>query len=299
MCGKISGRGVSVRFTVFTPAYNRAKSLRLLYESLRSQQNRDFEWLIIDDGSTDDTASVTAEFSSDLFPIRYIYKENGGKHTAYNLALEYAQGEYFFCVDSDDYVAEGAMEQLSRFADGQPKNRGIAAYKVYPGGDLIGSGFPDGVKESTAFDLYERYGCKGDFAFIYPTEIAKAFPFPVFSGERFVTESVIFDRLDSVCHMALLPYAVSICEYMADGYSQNANAVMARNPSGYCLYFMQRIDLMRSFFSRLTYAGKYWCFRWICKNKSLRYTGSHKLLTYLSMPLGLLFRAYYKFVRGF
>ena len=123
-----------MKFTVFTPAYNRANGLRILYESLRKQDNWDFEWLIIDDGSTDDTASVVDAFKSDLFPIRYVYKENGGKHTAYNLALNHAEGEFLFCVDSDDFVPENIFGKLVDFTKQIPEGRGIAAYKVYPAG---------------------------------------------------------------------------------------------------------------------------------------------------------------------
>ncbi len=99
--------------TIFTPTYNRAKLLNDIFNSLEKQSCFDFEWLIIDDGSSDNTESVVMNFfHSSSFPIRYIKKKNGGKHTAYNLALENARGKLFFCLDSDDYLPSNAVEKI-------------------------------------------------------------------------------------------------------------------------------------------------------------------------------------------
>ena len=286
--------------TVFTPTYNRASMLPRLYESLRSQTCHDFEWLIIDDGSVDDTAGVAQSFTGEgIFPVRYQHKENGGKHTAYNLALELAAGGLFFCVDSDDYLAPDAVERVISAAGDLGPEQGIIAYKQNTTGKLLSNSFPEEVRFSTFNDLWLKHGCGGEFSLIFPTELARKYPFPVFSGERFVTESVVYDRISPECEMLLLPRAVTVCEYQPDGYSQNANVVMAKNPSGFCLYFMQRIDLMPSMISKLVCAGKYWCFRWISKNKTLRYTGKHRIICGLGWVLGLAFRGYYKVVRGF
>lgn len=286
--------------TVFTPTYNRAAMLSRLYDSLLTQTSYDFEWLIIDDGSTDETKKTAQRFTGEgRFPVRYYYKENGGKHTAHNLAVTLAAGGWFFCVDSDDFLAPNAVEQIVFSAKQLKEDQAIAAYKKDTKGNRLSGEFPAGLRFSKFNDLFAVYHCGGEFSLIFPTKLAREFPFPVFEGERFVTESVVYDRINQKCEMLLLPQAVTICEYQPDGYSQNANAVMARNPSGFCLYFMQRIDLMPTFTAKLTCAGKYWCFRWISKNRSLRYTGRHCLACGLGWPVGLVFRVYYKFVRGF
>lgn len=286
--------------TIFTPAYNRAAMLPRLYESLLSQGRFDFEWLIVDDGSTDDTEQIAQRFTGEgCFPVRYVRKENGGKHTAHNLALMLAQGNWFFCVDSDDYLASDAVSEIIRVLKELEPDQGIIAYKADPAGKLFSKVFPDGLSITRLNELMITRGCNGEFSLIFPIKVIRQYPFPTFAGERFVTESVVYDRIDPLCEMVLLPKTVTICEYQADGYSQNANGVMARNPSGFCMYFMQRIDLMPSLVSRVSCAGKYWCFRWIAKNGDIPYSGRYKLLTYLSAPLGLIFRAYYKFVRGF
>lgn len=287
-----------MKLTIFTPAYNRGDTLPRLYESLLEQSCFDFEWLIVDDGSTDNTALVVEEFLKETkFPVRYCYKENGGKHTAHNLALSLAKGKWFFCVDSDDYLTCGAVADLVAALD--TESRGVAAYKQMPNGKLFSGEFPAAVTACHFGELIKTYGCEGEFSLVFPTDLLKKYPFPVFAGERFVTESVVYDRLDGECEFLLLPKAVTVCQYQEDGYSQNANSLMARNPNGYCLYFMQRVDWAPSFSQRVACAGKYWCFRLICKNPELDYRGKHPVLTLLCLPLGIVFRIYYKCIRGF
>ncbi len=286
--------------TVFTPAYNRAGTLPRLFESLLRQNSRDFEWLIIDDGSQDDTQAVAEGFAKAAsFPVRYHKKENGGKHTAYNTALELAQGQWFLCVDSDDMLADNAVEMILKTAEKLAEDQGIIAYKQDLSGKRLSGEFPENLELTGFNELVLSHGCSGEFTLIFPTALAKQYPFPVFDGERFVTESVIYDRLDVVCRMGLLREVVTLCEYQEDGYSQNVDGIIARNPKGYSMYFMQRIDVYPSLKQKMITAGKYWCFRWMGGKPPVRYAGKHRLLTGLCLPLGLIFRVYYKFVRGF
>lgn len=287
-----------IKLTVFTPIYNRAHIIHRLYESLLRQSNFSFEWLLIDDGSTDNIKEVVSRFSAELFTIRFFYKENGGKHTAYNTALQLANGEYFVCVDSDDILTDYAVQELMDCLHKLPSGCGIAAYKSDFNGKMLGTEFPSLSVETSVYDLAEKMGCRGEYTYIYPTEIAKAAPFPVFAGEHFVTESVVYDRLDKICKIKFLPKIITICEYQADGYSASVNKIMKENPTGYSLYFMQRIDLAVCFRQRLVYAGKYHAFRIFSPTK-LPYNGSHKLFTALCRPIGRLFWFYYKLFRGF
>lgn len=282
--------------TVFTPTYNRKETLRRLYESLCKQTSFDFEWLIVDDGSTENTGAVIDSFLPTFFPIRYFKKENGGKHTAYNFALQQAHGTYFFCVDSDDYLTPDAIELLCGAAS---FDCGLCAYKATVDGMMLSSEFPAGAVETTSFALYEKLGCHGEYAFAYPLHIARQVPFPVFTGESFMTESVVYDRLDKLCNVQLLPKVVTICEYQPDGLSARANHLMRENPAGYCLYFMQRIDLVSGFFERLLMAGKYQCFGILARGNRTAYRGKHRLLTAACYPVGMAFLAYYKMFRGF
>lgn len=279
--------------TVFTPAYNRAKTLPRLYESLLGQTCFDFEWLIVDDGSADETRSVVEGFTGEgKFPVRYVYKENGGKHTAHNRALEEARGEWFLCVDSDDLLSCTAVADVLAAAGEMP---GIIAYKEDLQGNRLSGEFPVGLEKATLWELSEVLGCRGEFTLAFRTEYARQFPFPVFPGERFMGECVVYDRMGQ---LRLVPCVVTRCEYQTDGYSQDFGGLMGKNPNGYCLYFLQRIDLYSGFKKRLMCAGKYWCFRYISKNKNLKYRGKNRFTAALGAAVGLVFRVYYKVRRG-
>lgn len=284
--------------TIFTPTYNRAEKLQRVYESLIAQTNYDFEWLIVDDGSSDNTESVAKGFNRSLFRIVYEKKNNGGKHTAYNRALELAQGEYFFCVDSDDWLVEGAIEKILNFVRDR-EARFILSYKQDESGKRLSDSFPENIERISLFELNDEYHCGGEFSIIFCTDFAREYPFPVFEGERFVTESVVYDRMALVEEVSLLPQVVTICEYQEDGLSNNLNRVMKDNPAGYCLYFMQRIDLPQTLIQRMITAGKYHCFCIFAKKKRTLYCGNHSVLTALCTPIGFVFWAYYKLLRGF
>lgn len=279
--------------TVFTPVYNRADTLGRLYDSLLKQSCLDFEWLIVDDGSTDETGEVVKGFTGEgKFPVRYIYKENGGKHTAHNLALEEARGTWFWCVDSDDTVTPQAVQWLLSAA--LPNENGILSYKTDLAGRRLGTEFPAGEDALSLVQLAQQ-GCKGEYAMAFRTAYARQFPFPVFPGERFVTENVVYDRMETP--FVLLRQVTNPCEYQPEGYSAGTDRLMRNNPNGFCLYFMQRVDLAQGLKNRLVTAGKYWCFRLISGNKTLRYRGKHPACTALALPLGLVFRGYYKLFR--
>jgi len=219
--------------TVFTPAYNRANMLSRLYRSLCDQTCDDFEWLIVDDGSTDDTTSVVQSFAGEeKINIRYFKKENGGKHTAHNLALEKAAGEWLLCVDSDDLLTTDAVAKLTEKIAQLNGESGIVCYKEDLNGRLLSDPFPKNICKTKMYRLAAEYGCRGEFSLAFATSFARQFPFPVFAGERFVTECVVYDRMDQQGEFALLPEVITVCEYQADGYSSDSSKLMKRNPSG-------------------------------------------------------------------
>lgn len=282
--------------TVFTPTYNRKKTLARLYHSLCSQSSFDFEWLIVDDGSTDGTDEYVAALSTTNFDIRYIKKQNGGKHTAYNIGIKEARGDYFICVDSDDMLSTDAIEIIAAAA---VPHAGICAYKETTDGKMLSSVFTENLTAAKTFALYDKYGLCGEYTFVYPTDIVRQEPYPTFTGEKFVTESVVFDRLDKHCSVIPVPRTVTICEYQTDGLSATANRLLRDNPAGYCLYFMQRIDLVGSWRARATMIGKYRCFSLFAGKQRSEYSGRYKLACTLLAPLGWLFWCYYKLCRDF
>ena len=285
--------------TIFTPTYNRADKLHRVYDSLTKQNCYDFEWLIIDDGSSDNTENVVQLFLDEKrFLVRYFKQQNGGKHRAYNRALELARGEYFFCLDSDDWLTEWAVEEIISFVNKERENF-IFAYKENENNVCLSNNFPKDIEKIGLFDLNNTYHCNGEFTIIFRTDFARRFPFPVFEGENFITEAVVYDRLALEESVALLPKVITICEYQEEGLSNNLNHIMKKNPAGYCLYFMQRIDLQTTMIQRIVMAGKYQCFCRFSGKQRSEYTGNHPVTVTMAKPLGLLFLLYYKILRGF
>lgn len=291
-----------MKLTIFTPTYNRGNLLYRIYDSLKSQAIYNFEWLIIDDGSTDNTEEIVQQFLlNKTFPVRYYRKENGGKHTAHNFAVSVARGEYFMCLDSDDMLVENAMTDLMNCIEMCDKNEGIIAYKIDEEGNLLSDIYPKNLIKTNTIELTLKYNCSGEFTLLYPTATLKENTFPVFQGEKFISENVIYDVLSEVCNMRLLNSAITLCEYQDDGYTANYSRIMKSSPAGFALYFMQRIDLQNSFAQRLDVAAKYLSMkRFSGNNKTdyrIKYKGCHKYSVLCAYPLSICYSLYYKFVR--
>lgn len=270
--------------TIFTPTYNRAHTIDRLYRSLCDQTCRDFEWLIVDDGSTDNTSAIVEQYQNQSdFSIRYYKKENGGKHTAYNFGLTLASGDLFFTVDSDDWLPADSVELISRYSAALMSNdrlAGIIALKSFANNDIIGKKY---IADEAIMSLrqLELSGQGGERSLVFKTEIARQFPFPIIRGEKFMTESVVYDKY--VCYDFLaLNSALTICEYQQDGLSCNPKRVMLNNPGGYMLYFCNRIDTADSFAERFGYVLRYNVFRALYSgNEVSPYSGRHRMLVRL------------------
>lgn len=175
------------KLTVFTPTFNRAYCLHQVYESLCRQPNQNFIWLIIDDGSTDNTKETVQKWIDEkVIEIIYLYQENGGMHSTYNTAYENCTTELIICIDSDDYMAENAVEKILSFWDnyGSSKFSGLVGLDADFDGNIIGKEFPEGLCSSTLEDLYEIHQIPGDKKLVYRTEIVKKYPpYPSFAGK--------------------------------------------------------------------------------------------------------------------
>ena len=229
-----------MKFTVFTPTFNRKELLEKLYKSLQKQTYTDFEWLIVDDGSIDGTGEKVKEFLEESkLDIKYFYKENGGKQRAYNFATDKANGELFICLDSDDEYVENGFETILKYWEKYEKNREIAGMgylSMYPDGEVIGSSFPEKEMISTQFDIYNKYGVKGDKGLMFRTEIIKKYKFPVFDDEKFITEAVVYNRICEKYKMVYVNEKIEIKEYQEDGLTAKYNNLLLRNPKGQALY---------------------------------------------------------------
>ena len=211
----------SVTVTFFTPTYNRAYIIKKLYDSLCKQSCRSFEWLIVDDGSTDNTKEVIDEFMEiATFSIRYFYQENSGKHIAINRGVRESKGELFFIVDSDDYLSEMAVERIQsdyKAIIGDTTFCGLSYLRAYHDGKAIGGEVNYSTLDCNLLDYKLRYKIKGDKAEIYKTEILKEYPFPQYTGERFCPEALVFNRIALKYKLRHINAKIYYCEYLPDG----------------------------------------------------------------------------------
>jgi glycosyltransferase involved in cell wall biosynthesis len=188
-------------FTVFTPTYNRARTLPRVYESLRQQTFRDFEWLLVDDGSDDDTRSLVMRWRAESnFPIRYMYQKNQGKPGAFNRGVQEAQGELFLTLDSDDQCVPEALERFKYHWEGIPagKKDQFSAVTVLckdQNGRIVGEKFPKDVLDSDSIEMAFKYGVRGEKWGFQRTDVLRQFPFPSVPNAKFISESVVWFAL--------------------------------------------------------------------------------------------------------
>ncbi len=237
-----------VTITVFTAVYNRKEEIENLYNSLKRQECYDFEWLIVDDGSSDhlDEKVEAWKREQDLFEINYFWKENGGKHTAINCGAGLANGKYFFICDSDDYLKDDAIKNLvcwDKLTDdeslaglcGQRENsqgeyllwqKDGAICRRYGGKPLF-----DVYIDANMHDAVEQYGLWGDRAEAFRTEVIRQYPFPEYEGERFCPESVIYNQM-ARDNLIFRWYNESLVvgDYRDDGMTNNIQDFLVKSP---------------------------------------------------------------------
>lgn len=224
------------RITVFTPAYNREDLLPRLYKSLLDQNRKDLVWLIVDDGSIDNTqALVNGWISEGKLEVRYFYKENGGLHTAYNLGIDKADTELFLCIDSDDYLPKNAIDKILKLWDekGGPKYAGIVGLDYTLQNRPIGDRLPD--QESIHFlDIKMNYRGIGDTKLVHRTSLLKKhIPMPVFPGEKNFNPSYIFLKVDQELPLLILNENICFVDYQPDGMSVNILNQYRNSPNSF------------------------------------------------------------------
>lgn len=228
--------------TVFTPIYNRAYIIDQLYQSLLRQTSSAFEWLIVDDGSTDNITELVEQWmkSTQKFKIRFYRQENGGKHRAINYGIRLAKYEAFFIVDSDDYLEDDAIETILKYwndinTDG--KFAGISGLKRHEDGEIIGekptfSDFADATNLERG-----QFGLGGDKAEVYKTELMRHFPFPEYENESFITEAVVWNRIAYEGYkLRWINKSFMICDYRPDGLTAKGQRLFPDNPKGWACY---------------------------------------------------------------
>jgi len=224
--------------SIITPTWNRANLINRLYESLIRQTNKNFEWIVVDDGSTDNTKEIVDGWiKENKINIHYYLKPNGGKHTALNLAVQKASKELCFIVDSDDYISDDAVETIIADYDeikGNDKISGIGYLRATLNGDVIGKEYTkDGVVDTFVNQRYNN-NVYGDKAEVYKTSVLKKYTFPEFENEKFLSESVVWCEISKDYTMKFLNKKIYFCEYQQGGLSDNVRKRLFKNPKGAC-----------------------------------------------------------------
>jgi len=243
-------RNYNYTFTVFTPTYNRAKTLHGVYQSLRLQTFKDFEWLIVDDGSIDETKKMVTKWQEEAeFPIRYIWQENKGKYVAFSKGVNEAKGEFFINLDSDDSCVSFTLEKLKYYWDSIEEEKkkmfsGVIGLGMNNKGNLVGTKFPENVFDSNHLDIYYKYKIKGDKWGFYKIEILKEFLFPIDKEERFMPEALILNRIALKYKTRYINEKLLIINYRSDGLSANSVKTRMDNPNSSVFYYKEFVNMM-------------------------------------------------------
>lgn len=234
--------------TVFTPAYNRAHTIGRTYESLCRQTSKDFEWLVIDDGSKDNTKELVEGWIAEAkIKIRYVYQENQGMHGAHNTAYKHINTELNTCIDSDDYMPDDAVENIISFwkQNGSDKYAGIIGLDATKEGTILGTKFPNSLKATTLRSYYENLHGRGDKKMIYRTDVIKKYPpYPLFEGERYVGLAYLYNMIDVDYELLVSNSIYVIVEYQDDGSSRGMWNQYWKNPKGFA--FLRKFDMIQT-----------------------------------------------------
>lgn len=273
------------KITVFTPTYNRAYILEQLYRSLQRQTYSGFEWLIVDDGSTDGTEALIAGWleEKNSFPIRYYKQENGGKCRAINKGLSLARGELFFNVDSDDYLTDDALEKIIRWESelpGDQKYCGVSGNLGTSETETPNRPFPGEFFDGTLLNRYDKVD--GERALAFYTEIHRRYLYPDCPGERFMTEAVTWNRMaHDGYRMRFYNDIIWVYEYKPDGLTQAGWKLFLENPQGTGIFQREKAAFLQYPFYKvfLMWYGYVTEYREHCTRK--------QMTEYIDMPLWL------------
>jgi glycosyltransferase involved in cell wall biosynthesis len=288
------------KITVFTPTYNRAYCLHQLYDSLLIQSSKDFCWLIIDDGSTDETKKLVQTWVlEDKIEIQYHYKENGGMHSGHNSAYELIETELNVCIDSDDFMPKNAVELILCKWE-QVKNdstiAGLVGYDVHKDFTPVGTKLPNHLDKSTLNELYYKHNVKGDKKLVLKTKLVQQFPkYPLFKGERFVPLHTLYLMIDQSYKLACLNEALCVVEYMPDGSSMNIFKQYKRHPKGFRYSRIIELKYIKNLKIRIIKVLHFISSTLFIGDRKFFENNPAKILTFFSLPFGFLFHIYIKF----
>lgn len=255
-----------VKITIFTPTYNRAYILNQAYNSLINQTDKNFVWLIVDDGSIDNTKDVVEKWRKEnTIKIKYVRQDNSGKHIAHNTAIKDCDTEFFLILDSDDFLSRNAIEILNKEVEKIKDDKsisGIIGNRWRPeSNEVIGTEMPKNIDTTTGLELYQKLGFKGDTLRLYKTKILKEYLFPQIHNEKFIYENVVFNPIDSKYRMLINRDKLYYCKYLNDGYTYNSKKIREENPKGYAYSLNSNIKYAIKLTNKIKWTILYidWC----------------------------------------
>lgn len=221
--------------TIITPTFNRANLIKELFYSLEKQSNKDFKWLVVDDGSTDNTEELFRSLiKSASFEIEYLKKPNGGKHTALNYGIREIESELILIVDSDDFLTEDAVDSILNIHAKYKNDNNIGSYTFLKGTDLYSPVVS--IERDEFVDNYIKYRIRndrpGDMAEVFKSKYLKRFPFPEFEGEKFISEDVVWIEIGKVSDSLYVNKIIYICTYLDGGLTANDKPMKFSSPCG-------------------------------------------------------------------
>lgn len=285
---------MSILISIFTPTYNRAHLLKRLYNSLLNQKLQNFEWIIVDDGSVDNTHEVVNAFiSENKVSVTYYKKENGGKHRAINKGVELAKGELFFIVDSDDYLTESATSLITNYYSLIKNREDIAGVSFRRGESktkYIGTQKTFDAFEATALEFRYKYKIYGDMAEVFKTKVLKQYPFPEIVGEKFCTEGLIWSRIALTYKLFWTSEIIYIGEYLEGGLTDNSYRLRKSAPEYAALFYSEHTKLPISLTQKIRAAINYWRFaKFIDEPFFKKWRKVNPILSVIAYPVSLIF----------
>lgn len=282
--------------TVITTAYNRADTLPRLYESLRAQHHRDFEWIVVDDGSTDGTWPLLRAMEAEgALRMEARYRPNGGKHRALNEAVSRAAGELCVIVDSDDYLDPRALDRILFWWEplrGDEAFAGVAGLKAHFDGRVVGTPFeslPPSPLDADPLSYRVRHKVRGDRAEVFRTDLLRSHPFPEYPGERFCPEALVWNRIGRRYKLRYFNETVYYCEYLPDGLSARITRLRRESPLASCACYSELYASPLPWAQKAKAAINYWRFAFCRRDPFLEWLDGISLTALPWLPLGLMF----------
>lgn len=284
----------NIPVTVFTPVYNRKNLIGNLYQSLLSQTYKNFEWIIVDDGSTDDIDEIIKSYQNeDRILIRFIKQENGGKHRAINNGVLHAKGELFYIVDSDDYLTKDSIERIVfhyQYIKNNDKFAGVCGMKCFPDGSRIGKEVTWKILKDSWINYWIIKNIKGDVAFVFKTSVLRNYLFDDIPGEKFCAESLVLNRIGKNYLMLFFNEKIYIAEYLSDGLSVSSIKNRMNSPNYAMRIYSEMASLDIPYLKKIKAHINYWrfapCSKLKMKNK-IKQIGISSYIIF--MPIGYLF----------